>query len=52
MDSFYNEKNQSHTNSGRARTKSQVDSALFGDSEVSLEDLTVLKLMEEIMEID
>ena len=52
MDSLKNEDFSNNTNTGRTRTKSSVDSILFGDSEVSIEDLTVLKLMEEIMEID
>ena len=52
MDSLKNEDFSNNTNTGRTRAKSSVDSILFGDSEVSLEDLTVLKLMEEIMEID
>lgn len=52
MDSFNKETFSNNTNTGRARTKSSADSLLFGDQEVTIEDLTVLKLMEEIMEID
>ncbi len=52
MDSFTKETFSNNTNNGRARTKSSADSMLFGDQEVTIEDLTVLKLMEEIMEID
>ena len=38
-------------NSGRQRGKSAAESELFS-GEISVEDLTVMKLMEEIMEFD
>jgi len=52
MDSIKNEQFSNNNNSGRTRAKSSADSLLFGDQEVTIEDLTVLKLMEEIMELD
>ncbi len=52
MDSLNKETFSNNTNTGRARSKSSAESLLFGDQEVTIEDLTVLKLMEEIMEID
>ena len=52
MESLKSDKPSNSNNSGRTRTKSSADNMLFGDSEISIEDLTVLKLMEEIMEID
>jgi hypothetical protein len=42
------DKNHKGANGGRARSHSDF----FSDQDVSLEDLTVLKLMEEIMELD
>ena len=44
--------NQNNQNSSRSRTKSTAENNFFSNDEVSIEDLTVLKLMEEIMEID
>ena len=56
MDSLSDKKNPTSSannqkSSGQQRTRANSD--LFGEhSEVSIEDLTVMKLMEEIMELD
>jgi hypothetical protein len=42
----------SDMSSGRARAPSNNDHNLMSESEISIEDLTVMKLMEEIMEFD
>jgi len=43
---------QSNASPGRARAPSNNDYNLMSESEISIEDLTVMKLMEEIMELD
>ena len=42
----------SDTGCGRTRAPSNNEHNLMSESEISIEDLTVMKLMEEIMEFD